>query len=178
MSHYAAYYSEQAGGGASEKHNRFTRIYVGAPYQRGHGIGAFLGGLFRRILPFLGGAARAVGKEALNAGINVVGDIATRRVPLKESLEKRLTESGLRLKRKASDKIEELMSGSGYKRVRKRRRSQKRMKRRRKSVAGTRRKKRKRTTTRKRKGTKRRRRKTTRRRRRQSSKRTVRDIFG
>lgn len=131
MSQYITYYDNQAGGGTGERYNRFGRIYVGAPYQRGHGIGAFLGGLFRRILPFLGGAARAVGKEALSAGVNVLGDIATRRIPLKESLENRLTESGMNLKRKASDKLDRLMSGSGYKRSLKGRRVQKRAKRRR-----------------------------------------------
>uniref|UniRef100_A0A6V7KHW5 Uncharacterized protein n=1 Tax=Bracon brevicornis TaxID=1563983 RepID=A0A6V7KHW5_9HYME len=130
MANYIAYYENQVGGGAVERYIRFGRIYVGAPYQRGHGIGAFLGGLFRRIMPFLGSAARAVGKEAIHAGMNVVSDVASRRVPFREALEKRLIESGMNLKRKASEKIDHLMTGSGYKRRRKRRRVQKRAKRR------------------------------------------------
>ncbi len=120
MSPYIAYYANQAGGGSVERYNNFGRVYVGSPYQRGHGIGAFLGGLFRRILPFLGSAARAVGKEALNAGINVVGDVVTNGKPLKVALEDRLAESGLKLKRKAQEKIGSMMRGSGYKRKRKR----------------------------------------------------------
>ncbi|XP_063994371.1 uncharacterized protein F54H12.2-like [Diachasmimorpha longicaudata] len=67
MSPYIAYYANQAGGGTVDRYSDFGRVFVGSPYQRGHGIGAFLGGLFRRILPYLGSAARAVGKEALNA---------------------------------------------------------------------------------------------------------------
>ena len=40
-----------------------SRVFVGSPYQRGHGIGSFLGGLFRKILPFLNKGARAVEKK-------------------------------------------------------------------------------------------------------------------
>jgi len=41
-------------------------------HQCGHGIGSFLGGLFRKILFYLDKGARAIGKEALRAGINVM----------------------------------------------------------------------------------------------------------
>ena len=61
------------------------RVFVGSPYQRGHGIGSFLGGLFRKILPFLNKGARAVGKEALRAGINVIEDVENNK-PLKEAV--------------------------------------------------------------------------------------------
>jgi len=40
------------------------RVFVGSPYQRGHGIGSFLGGLFKKILPYLGKGVHAIGKEA------------------------------------------------------------------------------------------------------------------
>ncbi|XP_063979913.1 uncharacterized protein LOC135163937 [Diachasmimorpha longicaudata] len=83
MSPYITYYANQAGRGTVDRYSDFGRVFVGSPYQRGHGIGAFLGGLFRRILPYLGSAARAPGKEALNAGINVVGDVVTNGKPLK-----------------------------------------------------------------------------------------------
>lgn len=43
---YLAYYKNQLGSGVSV-------VYKGAPYQRGHGIGSFLGGLFRTITPLL-----------------------------------------------------------------------------------------------------------------------------
>ncbi|XP_057335106.1 uncharacterized protein LOC130673908 [Microplitis mediator] len=115
MSHYIEYYNNQAEGGHIEKYNRFGKVYVGS-YQHGHGIGAFLGGLFRRVVPFLGKAACAIGKEALHAGANVLSDFTAGQIPLKQSLEHRLTESGLRLKRKASEKLDEIMRSSGYKR--------------------------------------------------------------
>lgn len=114
MTHYIEYYNTQAGGGYKEKYNRFGKVYVGS-YQHGHGIGAFLGGLFRRVVPFLGKAARAIGKEAIHTGVNVLSDVATGQVPFKQSLEHRLTETGMRLKRKASEKLDEMMRGSGYK---------------------------------------------------------------
>ena len=91
-----------------------SRVFVGSPYQRGHGIGSFLGGLFRKILPFLNRGARAVGKEALRAGINVIEDIENNK-PLKEAIKCRLVESRGNLKRKAKEKISSLMRGSGYK---------------------------------------------------------------
>ena len=50
------------------------RVFVGSLYQRGHGIGSFLG-LFRKILSFLNKGARTVGKEALRSGINVIEDV-------------------------------------------------------------------------------------------------------
>lgn len=77
-----------------------SHVYIGTPNQRGHGIGSFLGGLFRRVLPLLRKGvplikkgAKAIGKEALRAGVNVATDA---------------------LKRRAEDKIDALMSGSGY----------------------------------------------------------------
>jgi len=90
------------------------RVFVGSPYQRGHGIGSFLGGLFRKILPYLGRGARAIGKEALRAGINVIEDVENN-TPMKEAMKTRFRESRGNLKRKAEEKISSLMRGSGYK---------------------------------------------------------------
>lgn len=47
-------------------------VFVGSPYQHGHGIGSFLSGLFRKILSYLNKGACAVRKEALRTGINVI----------------------------------------------------------------------------------------------------------
>lgn len=107
MTHYEAHYCNQVGGG-------IERVYVGSQNQRGHGIGSFLGGLFRRALPFLKSGARAVGKEALRAGVNVMGDM-NRDIPLKQALKNRAMESGVNLRRSAASEIEALMKGSGYK---------------------------------------------------------------
>jgi hypothetical protein len=105
------YYNWQNGGGRSEG---IPRVFVGASYQRGHGIGSFLGGLFRKILPFISRGARAVGKEALRAGINVMEDVENK-TPLREAVRNRFVESRNNLKRKAKEKIKNLMEGSGYK---------------------------------------------------------------
>lgn len=106
---YEYYDSHQSGRGGG-----IPRVFVGAPYQRGHGIGSFLGGLFRKVLPYLSRGARAVGKEALRAGINVMEDVENN-TPLKEALKTRFKESSGNLKRKAQEKISGMMKGSGYK---------------------------------------------------------------
>jgi len=63
---YEEYYDAQDTG-------RIPRVCIGSPYQRGRG--SFLGGLFRKILSYLNKGARAVGKEALCAGINIIEDV-------------------------------------------------------------------------------------------------------
>lgn len=104
---YEHYYSHQAGSGIGV-------IYKGAPYQRGHGIGSFLGGLFRSVLPLLSSGAKVIGKEALNAGVGLLSDMVSAR-PMEDSIKSRLKEASSNLKRKADNKIERLnMSGSGY----------------------------------------------------------------
>lgn len=118
MSHYVAYYDAQAGGGGVD------HVFVGSPHQRGHGIGSFLGGLFRRALPLLQRGARAVGKEALRTGMNILDDVGTNNVPFKQSLKHRFQESRDNLKRKADEKLEKLMEGGGYKKVARRRKKQ------------------------------------------------------
>lgn len=111
---YENYYTHQAGSGVGV-------IYKGAAYQRGHGIGSFLGGLFRSVLPLLSSGARAIGKEALNAGVGLLTDIVHAR-PMEDSIKDRLKQVSSNLKRKADDKIERInMSGSGYITKRKRR---------------------------------------------------------
>lgn len=107
---YERYYSHQAGSGVGI-------IYKGAPHQRGHGIGSFLGGLFRSVFPLLQSGAKFVGKEALNAGMGLLSDMVSAR-PLDESIKTRLKTVSSNLKRKADEKIDSIMSGSGYKIVR------------------------------------------------------------
>ena len=68
------------------------RVFVGSPYQRGHGIESFLGGLFRKILSYLNKGARAVSKEALRAGINIIKDVENNKL-LKEMVKSQLAES-------------------------------------------------------------------------------------
>lgn len=104
---YENYYSHQAGSGVGV-------IYKGSPYQRGHGIGSFLGGLFRSVLPLLSSGVRVVGKEALNAGVGLLSDMVQAR-PMEASIKNRLKQVSTNLKRKADDKIDRFnMTGSGY----------------------------------------------------------------
>lgn len=110
MSYYDGYYSEQVGGGGRGVHN----VFVGSRGQRGHGIGSFLAGLFRRALPLITKGARAVGKEAVRAGMNILEDVTENNMGFKDSLNRRMTESGIKLKRKATEKIHNFMQGSGY----------------------------------------------------------------
>jgi hypothetical protein len=49
--------------------------FIGYPYQRGAGIGAFLRGIFRYLLPIGRAAAEVVGKEGLEAAHRVLGDV-------------------------------------------------------------------------------------------------------
>lgn len=107
---YQHYYLNQAGSGVGI-------VYKGVSHQRGHGIGSFLGGLFRSVLPLLSSGFRTVGKEALNAGVGLLSDMMNAH-PMEESVKSRFKNASANLKRKADEKIESLMRGSGYKRIR------------------------------------------------------------
>lgn len=115
MTHYDSYFDTQTGGGGRTGYGGISHVYIGSPNQRGHGIGSFLGGLFRRIIPLLKQGARTVGKEALRSGMNVASDIIDNGIHPREAFKTRLRESGENLKRKAEEKINTLMQGSGYK---------------------------------------------------------------
>lgn len=109
---YECYYQHQAGSGVG-------LVYKGVAHQRGHGIGSFLGGLFRSVLPLISNGAKVVGKEALNAGVGLLSDMVSTK-PLNESVRNRLKEATSNLKRKADEKVNSLMMGSGYKSKRQR----------------------------------------------------------
>lgn len=115
MAYYDEYFDMQTGSGARTGYGGISHVYIGSPNQRGHGIGSFLGGLFRRIIPLLKQGARTVGKEALRSGMNVATDIMESGIHPREAFKTRLRESGENLKRKAEEKISTLMKGSGYK---------------------------------------------------------------
>ena len=102
QNHYTQYYLHQAGGGG------ISHYYAGAPYQKGYGIGSWLGGLFRSVLPFLSSGAVAVGKEAARAGSHILADVASGQ-NFKGSVSKHAEEAVGNLKRKA----QAAMQGSG-----------------------------------------------------------------
>jgi hypothetical protein len=64
---YEDYYRRQTGGEIP--------VFVGRRYQRGHGLGSILSGLFRRVVPFVKDNIRNVGRNLLKTGVNVVGDV-------------------------------------------------------------------------------------------------------
>lgn len=107
MNPYENYYLEQAGG-------QVHTVYSGRRYQRGSGIGAIFGKLFRFALPLVKKGLKAVGREALRAGTRIFEDVDNN-VPVRESFRNRFTESRTNLRRAATDKISTMMHGSGYK---------------------------------------------------------------
>ena len=111
--YYQACLESQNGSGNAIS-SGINRVYVGSAYQRGHGIGKFLGGLFRKAIPLLSRGSKALGREALRTGLNVLTDVA-QAVPLKESVRRRVKESGGNLKRKVEEKFDAYMEGDGYK---------------------------------------------------------------
>ena len=109
MNPYVDYYARQAGGEVGD-------VFRGASYQRGHGIGNFLSNIFRTVFPLFKSGAKAIGKQALDAGFGVLRDQINRK-PLKQSLKERMRSAGDNLMRQAESKIDG-MRGAGYKRKR------------------------------------------------------------
>lgn len=144
MSIYDVYYLNQAGAGGRGVSN----VYVGSPRMRGHGLGSWFSGIFRSALPFLAKGAKAIGKEALRAGVNVLDDVTENNASFKDAFNNRMTESGQNLKRKATEKLHKLMEGSGYTPFAPKRRAQSRRGKRRRRTPNSRvvKKKRKRVT--------------------------------
>lgn len=99
---YTEYYLNQAGCG-------FSNIYSGPIYQKGYGIGSFLGGLFRCAFPILKKTSAAVGNEFLKSGCNVISDISRNEDP-KVAIKKRGKETIDNLSKLVGEKI----FGSGY----------------------------------------------------------------
>ncbi|KAG8233812.1 hypothetical protein J437_LFUL008032 [Ladona fulva] len=116
---FLRYYLDQTGSGVGS-------VYRGVNYQKGSGIGSFLGGLFRSVLHlFKSGAraigkealkmgSRAIGKEALKMGSSILGDMMNGQEPVKTILRRRALEAGENLKTRAENKIMQF-SGAGYK---------------------------------------------------------------
>lgn len=108
---YTNYYLSQAGSG-------FSTVYSGPVFQKGQGIGSFLGGLFRSLLPILKNGSAIVGNEILKSGANIISDIANCHDP-QQTIKKRGKETINNLGKIVGDK----MFGSGYKSATMRKRS-------------------------------------------------------
>lgn len=100
---YTEYYLNQAGSG-------FSNIYAGPSYQRGYGIGSFLGGLFRSVYPILKKGTVALGSELLKTGASCISDMSRSEDP-QEVFKRRGKEVVQNLSRRAADH----MFGNGYK---------------------------------------------------------------
>ena len=105
--HYGGY---QRGGGVYP-------VFSGSRYQRGHGAGEVLGGLFRSAVPFLKRGLVSAGGYALRSGGRLLKDL-TEGVDLKTAAKARLEEA----KQDALGAISESLasagqSGSGRKRI-------------------------------------------------------------
>ena len=100
---YTEYYLRQAGSG-------FGGVYSSGLYQKGHGIGSFLGGLFRCVFPLLKSGSSALGSELLKSGVNIISDIS-KNEPVESTIKKRGKETINNLSKLMGDK----MFGSGYK---------------------------------------------------------------
>ncbi|KAJ8666446.1 hypothetical protein QAD02_008108 [Eretmocerus hayati] len=116
MSHYDEYFNAQLDRGCDGAGS----LCMTERNQRGCGIGGFLGGLYRLVLPLFKKGTREFGKEAMRTGFNVASDVAQVKLPLRHSLETRLRESGQDLKRKAEEKLDQLLDEGRYKRLRER----------------------------------------------------------
>ena len=86
-----AYYINQAVGGLGDL---IEPLYRGGFHvQQGHGIGSFLSGLFLIVQPILVSRAKAVGRETVAAGANILSDIAAQKSNPKQIIAVRITQS-------------------------------------------------------------------------------------
>ena len=114
---YEDYYSRQAGGQIP--------VFVGSRYQRGHGLGSILGGIFRRfIVPLFKTHGKTLALDALRTGMNVADDVLGSGQGFKESVKKRVPEG---IKRTAESLIRQSGSGVGGRNTRKSKRKKTRL---------------------------------------------------
>lgn len=84
-----SYYLKQVGSGLP--------YYSGSTgLQRGYGLGGLLGGLFRSAMPLLKKGVAAVGKQALQTGMEIVGDVAGGQ-NIKRVAKKRVSQAGKKM---------------------------------------------------------------------------------
>lgn len=105
---YFEYYQSQArgiGGG-----------FKGVRSQKGNGLGSFLSGIFRRVLPYLKQGAKTLGSELLDTGTNLLRSKLNNE-DMKESMDKHLSNAGRNLGVKAASGVKAML-GMGYKRKR------------------------------------------------------------
>ncbi|GBN69535.1 hypothetical protein AVEN_183597-1 [Araneus ventricosus] len=90
----------------------------GVSFQKGYGLGGIFRRLFRAALPFLEKGGKALAKEALITGTNVINDVVSGE-DIKIAAKRRSKEAGKNLARKAVDKVQSMIGRGKYKRKRK-----------------------------------------------------------
>jgi hypothetical protein len=113
---YYKYYAEQATGGSYAHYQPWRR-------QRGRGLGDFLSGLFRRVLPFISGGLKTLGGEVIETTAGLFKDHLQGK-NMSASVEERISAASKRLGGKAATTLKGMV-GLGIKRERKKARSQK-----------------------------------------------------
>ena len=93
---YEAYYLNQAGSGLP--------VFVGSRHAKGHGIGNVLSGLVRLAVPMLKRTGKAVMKEGLRTGLDVLHDVVGGE-NIKSSVQRRARQTGSRLVKRAANNI-------------------------------------------------------------------------
>ena len=95
---YERYYLNQVGSGMP--------VYRGSTgLQRGYGLGGLLGGLFRSAMPLLKKGAMAVGREALQSGMDIAQDVMNGQ-SVKTATKKRMKTAGRNMGLKALNKLQ------------------------------------------------------------------------
>ena len=95
---YEQYYINQSGSGMP--------VYRGSTgLQRGYGLGGLLGGLFRSAMPILKKGAMAVGREALQSGMDIAQDVM-KGENVKTAAKRRMKTAGRNMGRKALNKLQ------------------------------------------------------------------------
>ena len=78
---YEDYYSRQAGGEIP--------VFAGSRYQRGHGLGSVLDGIFRRfVVPLFMTHGKTLALDALKSGMDVAEDVLGGKHDFKKSVKK------------------------------------------------------------------------------------------
>lgn len=98
---YTDYYMNQIGTGIGS-------VYAGPAYQKGYGVGSFLGGLFRTVYPLLAKGTKAIGSEIFKSGVGLLSDL-TREDP-DEAFKKR----GKEIIQNLSARTSSHLFGKGY----------------------------------------------------------------
>lgn len=117
MSQYEHYFRRiaQSGGSISDIGgvHKSPKLY----YQRGRGFGQALGGIWRILSPYIISSSKAIGREALRSGAEILRNVGSQ--PLKDLVRSQAKLAGKNLTLKAGEKLKS-MSGEGIKRRKRR----------------------------------------------------------